>query len=81
MAVATKPRRELADLLASALGKQKAEECVESTADSLGLKNAEVSIDDALRILEHLAQSPGLLGITARFAKSKVLLRWSKPSD
>jgi hypothetical protein len=30
--------------------------------------------DDALRLLEDLAQAPGLLGITARFAKSRFLL-------
>ena len=32
---------------------------------------------EALRILEHIASQPGLVGISARFAKGRVHLRWS----
>jgi hypothetical protein len=34
--------------------------------------------EDAQAIFEHIAQESGLVGIAARFAKSRVALRWKK---
>jgi hypothetical protein len=67
-------RAHLAKFLSASMGREKAEECVGGAAASLGL-GATFSHDDALRVLEAVATQPGIVGITARFAKSRLLLR------
>ncbi len=66
-------RVHLAKLLSASMGREKATECVGEAAASLGL-GATFSHADALRILEAVATQPGIVGITARFAKSRLLL-------
>jgi hypothetical protein len=36
-------------------------------------------VKQGLEVLERIASQPGLVGITARFAKSRVLLKWNAP--
>lgn len=69
-------RPELAALLSNNIGIEKAQELVTLAADELAL-GPELTREQALDVLERVAGQPGLIGIAARFAKSRVLLRWS----
>jgi hypothetical protein len=75
MTKSTHPRLGLVDLLGRSLGADKAAEAVNVAAQELGLGEL-LSRDEALRLLEHVARQPGIVGITARFAKSRVHLVW-----
>ena len=65
----------MAELLAATLGEEKAAELVNAAAAEVGL-GATFGREDALGVLERLADAPGLVGITARFAKSRACLLW-----
>ncbi|HMY58267.1 MAG TPA: hypothetical protein PKL17_14115 [Pseudomonadota bacterium] len=68
-------RADLAKLLAQALGNEKAYDAVSKAAQKLGLRREKLDKNEALSVLELIAQTPGLVGITARFAKSRFHLR------
>lgn len=68
------PCAELVRMLSPSLGQQKAESLIVEAAGALGLRAELIARSDALRILEKIADQPGLVGITARFAKSRVHL-------
>lgn len=68
-------RADLAKLLAQALGNEKAVDAVSKAAQKLGLRRERFDKNEALSVLEQIAQTPGLVGITARFAKSRLHLR------
>ena len=68
------PCAELVKLLAPSLGGQKAEALIKAAAQSLNLSTEQLPRTDALRVMEKIADQPGLVGITARFAKSRVHL-------
>lgn len=67
-------RIELVALLAQSLGVEKAEEEVANASRRLAL-GPRLDRDQATRILEALAKTPGAIGATARFAKARFLLR------
>ena len=69
------PRAEIVHML-SALGEAKANDVVLKTARELGLPTEMFDGRQALQILEAIARQPGLVGITARFAKARAILRW-----
>ena len=71
----THSRTELASMLSQNLGIEKAKELVGEAADQLGLSD-DLTSAQCLDVLEKVAEQPGLVGIAARFAKSRVLLRW-----
>ena len=71
-------RGELAEMLARSLGLPRAQEAVDVAADALQAE-AEMSDDAALDVLARIADQPGLIGISARFAKSRAHLTWSAP--
>ncbi|HVY49259.1 MAG TPA: hypothetical protein VHB21_25385 [Minicystis sp.] len=64
--------RDVAALLASTLGWEKSEELVMTVAKSLGLDPRRLSREDAVRVLEALSRQQGLVGVTARFAITRV---------
>ena len=68
-------RADLARLLAQALGNEKASDAVNKATLMLGIRREVLDKAQALSVLEHIAQTPGLVGITARFAKSRLHLR------
>lgn len=74
----THTREELAQLLSQNLGVEKATEIVRLACEQLGSPPA-LTLEQALAVLEKIAESPGLVGITARFAKGRVILQWGKP--
>jgi hypothetical protein len=64
-------------MLSPSLGQKKAEALISEAAEKLGLRTEMFARADALRIMEKIADQPGLVGVTARFAKSSVHL-WSQ---
>jgi len=62
-------------LLSKAVGDEKALEIVRTTCGTLGFRtDTALSLDEALQVLETIAEQAGLLGVTARFAKSRLHL-------
>jgi hypothetical protein len=62
----------LMELLAPTLGWEKSSEVVSVALARRGMSHGELSIDDALVVLDHLAQSPGMVGIAARYAATRL---------
>ncbi len=75
------PRAALAELLASALGEAKAVELVDRAARELGIFAPALTRDQSLEVLGRLADDPGLVGITARFARGRLHLAQSMGQD
>jgi hypothetical protein len=68
------PAVDLLSLLAPALGAEKARDATEAAAAKLGLDARHLSRDEALRLLDLLASTDGIVGVVARFAKARFLL-------
>lgn len=68
-------RGEVIKLLSQALGHEKATDVVAQAAFRLGIRREILDKSQALSVPEQIAQTPGLVGITARFAKSRLHLR------
>jgi hypothetical protein len=62
----------LAELLAPTLGWEKSLEVVDAAASRLGLSPNELSVHQGLSVLDELARTPGMVGIAARFARSRL---------
>jgi hypothetical protein len=71
-----KPLTDLAKLLSASVGDAKALDVVSTAARRANITTGDVDQQQALAILEKIASEPGLLGIAARFAKSRALLAW-----
>ena len=71
---------ELRETLQGALGEERAELAITTAAEALGCLGAEYASDDALSILGLIAEHDGLVGICARFARSRVLSRMAANS-
>jgi hypothetical protein len=66
---------DLVPLLSQTIGEEKAGEVIEAAALRLGLSlSSGLPEPDVLKLLDEIAKSPGIVGITARFAKSRVHL-------
>ena len=78
MAAVTKskvPRPSLYALLSATIGDDKAMDAVEAAARKLGLPPVQdLTMKQALEVLDEVANTPGIVGITARFAKSRLHL-------
>ncbi|MFT3776009.1 MAG: hypothetical protein QM820_62490 [Minicystis sp.] len=68
-------RRQIIKLLEGSLGAEKAEDAVVSACEATGNFSRELTQEQALDVLERIAKSPGLVGIAARFAKSRIHLQ------
>ena len=72
----TKPWEAIADLLVPALGGDGARAAVERAIHELSL-GRELTSDEALRVLDRVGLQPGVVGIAARFSKTRLhLLSW-----
>lgn len=60
----------------SALGEAKALDVITKAARELHFSSREFESQQVLLLLERIAAEPGLIGITARFAKARAVLRW-----
>lgn len=74
------PLTEIQQMLA-ALGDSKARDVISKAARELRITGNELESRQALQMLEHIAAEPGLIGITARFAKARAILRWPPPGS
>ena len=71
---------ELAQFLEGALGAERAEIAVTAAAEGLGYRGAQHTTAAALEILGVIAEQDGLVGISARFARSRVMSRMATQS-
>lgn len=71
------PRSKLVDMLSKSLGEEKANDVIVTAAKDLGLAVELFSQEDALKLLDKLSQTPGLIGIVSRLAKIHVRLDWN----
>jgi hypothetical protein len=71
------PHAELRSALQSALGEERAESAVRNAAQALGCEGEVYSRSSALAILGHIAEQDGIIGISARFARSRLMTRWA----
>jgi hypothetical protein len=71
-------RRRVVMLLAPTLGEEKADEVVVAALRRRGLPENALSRQDALVLLDELAALPGVIGVTARFVKARVILFFSE---
>jgi hypothetical protein len=70
------PRTDLAQLLARTIGEEKALEEVVSAARQAHVDSDPVTLPEALLIFEQLAAREGLVGVTARFAKARLVFKF-----
>lgn len=66
--------RSLIEMLAATLGWEKSAEVVNAAALRLGLPSVVISSAQAAALLTELAKAPGMVGVTARFARSRMEL-------
>jgi hypothetical protein len=69
--------RAVVALLAATLGWEMSEERVGAAMRRLGMSGGSLSHDQGMAILDELAKEPGMVGVTARFAKSRADLAGS----
>jgi len=60
------------DLFSSTLGKEKSEELVTSAARSLGYSPEHLTLSQTDELLSTLGSQPGIVGVAARFARSRI---------
>jgi len=68
---------DLAALLAPSLGEEKARECLLTVLRERGLSREDLSIEEATLAFTDLAGTPGIVGVTARFAKARLVARYA----
>ncbi len=66
---------DLISLLSPALGVEKAREATMEAATRLGLDGEVLSREGVLAVLDDLSQKEGIVGVVARFAKTRFLLQ------
>lgn len=71
---------ELQSALQSALGQQRAHTAIHDAARRLGIAGPGLTREQALELLGAVAETDGLVGISARFARSRLLTRWAQAS-
>lgn len=71
------PFGEICAIFSPCVGNDKAAEIVRVAIRKLHLSEDALGKTEVLALLEDLASAPGLVGVTARFAKARVILRFS----
>lgn len=64
----------LVSQLSQALGEEKAREVLEDTIVGMGLSGGALTREQALQVLGLVAETPGIVGVCARFARSRFML-------
>jgi hypothetical protein len=70
--------REIVPMLAHAVGQEKSHEAILAGVRRLGLPEDRLDRDQAGTLFEDLAQQGGLVGVTARFAKARLILAFGR---
>ena len=68
---------ELCETLHSALGRERATAAIARATEALGYPTFALSRPQALEVLGKIAEVDGLVGISARFASSRLMTRWA----
>lgn len=68
---------EIYALFSPCVGDEKAGELVRAAIVELCLSPRTLGKEEVLELLEHLASEPGIVGVTARFAKARIILRFT----
>lgn len=71
----TRPLALVVGLLAADIGEERAQKLVEETAAVMSLPG-QLEIDQALALLEKITRMSGSVGVAARFAKTRIHLKW-----
>jgi hypothetical protein len=69
--------KDIAALFSSALGRGQSEEVLSAAARKLGLPGDRLDKAQAMTLVDHLASEPGAVGLCARFAKARLILRFA----
>ena len=69
--------REVIDLFAGTMGSEKSEEIVTAAARRLGFAGERLDRTRALALVDSLADEAGMVGLCARFAKARLILRFA----
>lgn len=70
-------RAELVALLGSGLDPGEVHEAVTAAAEALGLTADPLDRQGTLAVLDHLGKKAGMIGLSARFAKTRLILRFA----
>ena len=65
----------IVELLSSALGREQSRELVGRTAARLGIPPGELQLRQALSIVDDLSGEPGIIGVSARMARARIVHR------
>lgn len=68
---------QLCEALQSALGRERAASAIGRAAEALGHSGPTFTRPQALEVLGKIAEVDGLVGISARFARSRLMTRWA----
>lgn len=78
MSLPARSKADVVKLMEECFGQHKAELLIETTVQELGFcDKQEFTFQDVEAILKHLSPAPGLIGISARFALSRLHVVWS----
>lgn len=69
--------RDIVELFSSVMGRDKGEVVVSAATRKLGLPGDRLDKAQALALVDHLASEPGAVGLCARFAKARLILRFA----
>lgn len=70
----------IAELFAPSIGQEKGEDCIRGAMRELGLRDEALDLQQTLSVLEWLAGVGGIIAVTARFVKARVILLFSPPT-
>jgi hypothetical protein len=70
------PLAELVSLIAPTIGQEKANETIAFAIRVKGIQDDKLTQEQALAVFEVLSQHDGIVGVTARFAKARLVLRY-----
>ena len=68
-------RTQLVGMIEQSVGRDKSERLIAEAALEQGIEGERLTAAQAMDVLELLAEQPGIVGVTARFARVKLLVR------
>jgi hypothetical protein len=71
-------KQDLTRQLGATVGLTKAEQAIQDALVALHLDGENLDQEDTLQILDHLSNTPNVVGIAARFLKVRALLNFGK---
>jgi hypothetical protein len=69
---------QIAELLTPSLGEEKSHEVIKAALDRRGIPAEGIAYAQALDVLDDLAREAGIVGVTARFAKARLILLFQR---